>query len=69
MTFPVGALFPLTYLAFVVAERLFPGRAGGSSTARARINIQRRIANALRKIADASPALGRHLGRSIRTGA
>ena len=30
---------------------------------------ERRIANALRKIAEGSPALGRHLTRSIRTGA
>ena len=44
-------------------------RASGSSAERARINIQRRIANAIKKIGEASPALGRRLGRGIRTGA
>jgi hypothetical protein len=44
-------------------------RATGSSAERARINIQRRIASAIKKIAEASPALGRRLSRGIRTGA
>jgi tetratricopeptide (TPR) repeat protein len=44
-------------------------RASGSSAERARINIQRRIANAIKKIGEASPELGRRLGRGIRTGA
>jgi hypothetical protein len=35
---------------------------------RARINLQRRISDALKKIEQACPALGRQLGRAIRTG-
>jgi tetratricopeptide (TPR) repeat protein len=43
-------------------------RAAGGSVERARVNVQRRISDALRKIENACPPLGRHLGRSIRTG-
>jgi tetratricopeptide (TPR) repeat protein len=59
-----------------IAEELSRGmglggreRAGGSSAERARINIQRRVANAIKKIGEVSPALGRRLGRGMRTGA
>jgi hypothetical protein len=43
-------------------------RATGGSVERARVNVQRRISDALAKIAAASPALGRHLSATIRTG-
>ncbi len=43
-------------------------RASGGSIERARVNIQRRISDALAKIGAASPALGRHLSAAIRTG-
>jgi len=42
-------------------------RSGGASE-RARQNVRRRIADAMQRIADACPALGRHLERTIRTG-
>jgi tetratricopeptide (TPR) repeat protein len=44
-------------------------RRTGGSAERARINIQRRISDALRKIEEACPPLGRRLSRAIRTGA
>ena len=43
-------------------------RAAGSSTERARINVQRRISDAIQKLERANAELGRHLSRSIRTG-
>jgi hypothetical protein len=43
-------------------------RGTGGSVERARINVQRRIADALAKIGAANPALGRHLSGAIRTG-
>jgi tetratricopeptide (TPR) repeat protein len=43
-------------------------RATGGSVERARVNVQRRISDALSKIGAASPALGRHLSAAIRTG-
>jgi hypothetical protein len=43
-------------------------RAAGSTSERARSNIQRRIAYAIAQIRSASPKLGEHLSRSIRTG-
>jgi hypothetical protein len=43
-------------------------RATGGSVERARVNVQRRISDALAKIGAASPALGRHLSAAIRTG-
>ena len=35
---------------------------------RARVNVQRRIADAIRKITEGCPSLGRHLAQTIRTG-
>ncbi len=43
-------------------------RGSGSSVERARVNVQRRISDALKRIESACPELGRHLARSIRTG-
>src|SRR5262249_35472187 len=40
----------------------------GSAAERARVNVQRRLTAALRRIADASPDLGRHLAVAVRTG-
>lgn len=40
----------------------------GSAAERARVNVQRRIALALKKITESAPLLGRHLQQSIRTG-
>jgi tetratricopeptide (TPR) repeat protein len=40
----------------------------GSATERARINATRRLKDAISRIAEASPELGRHLERVIRTG-
>jgi hypothetical protein len=44
-------------------------RKAGGSAERARVNIQRRISDALAKIEDACAPLGRRLSRAIRTGA
>jgi hypothetical protein len=44
-------------------------RKTGGSAERARVNIQRRISDALVKIGDACGPLGRRLSRAIRTGA
>jgi hypothetical protein len=44
-------------------------RKTGSSAERARVNVQRRLADALRKIDEACAPLGRLLARSVRTGA
>ena len=43
-------------------------RRGGSAAERARVNVQRRLAEAVRRIEEASPSLGEHLRRAIRTG-
>jgi tetratricopeptide (TPR) repeat protein len=43
-------------------------RQAGSSTERARVNVQRRLKDALERVAEASPELGAWLGRSLRTG-
>ena len=43
-------------------------RQSGGSAERARINVQRRIADALRKIEEACPFLGRKLAGTVRTG-
>jgi tetratricopeptide (TPR) repeat protein len=40
----------------------------GSSAERARINVQRRLADTLRRIEEVCPPLGRHLARTVRTG-
>ncbi|MFO0747190.1 MAG: hypothetical protein U1F43_16225 [Myxococcota bacterium] len=42
-------------------------RAGGAAE-RARSNVQRRLTHALQQVRAASPALGEHLARSVRTG-
>jgi hypothetical protein len=43
-------------------------RRSGAANERARVNVQRRIADAIKRISEISPELGRHLERSIRTG-
>jgi tetratricopeptide (TPR) repeat protein len=43
-------------------------RRAGSATERARITVQRRVREAIKKIADHEPELGRHLDWTIRTG-
>jgi hypothetical protein len=43
-------------------------RRSGSATERARIVVQRRVREAIKKIAEQDPDLGRHLDWSIRTG-
>jgi hypothetical protein len=43
-------------------------RHAGSAAERARVNVQRRLRAAIRRIADHHPRLGRHLERSIKTG-
>jgi hypothetical protein len=43
-------------------------RKAGGSAERARVNIQRRISDALAKIEEACPPLGKRLARAIRTG-
>ena len=43
-------------------------RRTGSDAERARVNVQRRVRDAIRRIGDNDPALARHLTRSIRTG-
>ena len=40
----------------------------GSAAERARVNVQRRIRDAIRRIESHHPGLGKHLDRSIRTG-
>ncbi len=44
-------------------------RRSGSAAERARTAVTARIRDAIRRIGDAHPDLGRHLGRSVRTGA
>ncbi len=43
-------------------------RPRGSAAERARVNVQRRIKDALKRIAERDPALGKHLEASVRTG-
>jgi uncharacterized membrane protein len=43
-------------------------RRSGSTSERARLTVTKRIKLALHKITDAHPALGRHLGASVKTG-
>ncbi len=43
-------------------------RRSGAANERARVNVQRRIADAIKKISELSPQLGHHLETSIRTG-
>jgi tetratricopeptide (TPR) repeat protein len=43
-------------------------RQTGSSTERARVNVQRRLKDAIERVAEASPELGRWLSRAVRTG-
>jgi len=43
-------------------------RSAGSATERARVNVQRRIKDAVARISASDAALGRHLERSVRTG-
>lgn len=40
----------------------------GSATERARTNVRRRLTDAMQRIEEAAPALGRHFTRSVRTG-
>src|SRR5262249_17410733 len=44
-------------------------RRAGRAAGRARINVQRRLADAMKRIEEAAPMLGRHLVASVRTGA
>jgi hypothetical protein len=43
-------------------------RAAGSHAERARINVQRRLRDAIRRIAEVSPAIGALLAQAVRTG-
>ncbi|HSB20201.1 MAG TPA: hypothetical protein VLD85_09355, partial [Anaeromyxobacteraceae bacterium] len=43
-------------------------RRAGSRAERSRVNVQRRLRDAVRRIAEQDPDLGRHLERSVRTG-
>ena len=43
-------------------------RRAGAAAERARVNVQRRLKDALDRIAAADPELGRHLARSVSTG-
>ena len=43
-------------------------RRAGAAVEKARVNVQRRIKDALRRIAEHDPVLGKHLERSVRTG-
>jgi len=44
------------------------GRAAGSASERARVNVQRRIKEAVARIASLDPELGGYLRASVRTG-
>ena len=44
-------------------------RRAGSAAERARVNVQRRIADAIHRIQERDAALGQHLARAVRTGA
>jgi tetratricopeptide (TPR) repeat protein len=43
-------------------------RQAGSTSERARVNVQRRLKDALERVSEASPSLGTWLSRSVRTG-
>jgi hypothetical protein len=43
-------------------------RRAGAASERARVNVQRRLKDAVDRVAAADPELGRHLSRSVRTG-
>jgi tetratricopeptide (TPR) repeat protein len=43
-------------------------RRAGSAAERARVNVQRRLRDAVRRVGEQDPALGKHLERSLRTG-
>lgn len=43
-------------------------RPAGSTSERARVNVQRRLKDALERVSEASPSLGTWLSRSVRTG-
>jgi hypothetical protein len=43
-------------------------RRAGRAAERARVNVQRRVTDALRRIAEAAPRLGKHLTATVRTG-
>jgi len=43
-------------------------RRAGSASERARVNVQRQVAGAIRRIREAAPGLGRHLAATVRTG-
>lgn len=43
-------------------------RRGGSATERARVNVQRRLKDAVRRLSEHSSVAGRHVMRSLRTG-
>src|SRR6185295_19999887 len=43
-------------------------RHAASATERARINVQKRIKDAITRIAEVNPSLGRYLGRAVKTG-
>lgn len=43
-------------------------RRSGGAAERARVNVQRRLKDATRRLAENSPAMGRHIQRSLRTG-
>jgi hypothetical protein len=43
-------------------------RAAASVTERARVNVQRRLKDAIARVSEADERLGRHLERSVRTG-
>jgi hypothetical protein len=43
-------------------------RRAGAAAERARVNVQRRLKDAVDRVAAADPDLGRHLERSLRTG-
>jgi hypothetical protein len=44
------------------------GRKDGSDTERARVNVQRRLKDAVARLAEADAAVGRYLERAVRTG-
>jgi hypothetical protein len=43
-------------------------RRAGAAAERARVNVQRRLRDAIRRVGEHDPRLGRHLDRSVRTG-
>jgi hypothetical protein len=43
-------------------------RRSGAAAERARVNVQRRLRDSIRRIGEQDPSLGRHLDRAVRTG-